>query len=158
MTKEEKGQEIPEGTKEMLEYLAGEAGEEAPEPGDVKPGFVANRGDSEDAPFPSVVTSVESAGYVTVYNRLTGATSIVNANMLAQTLKKRYPDRQDAATPEPNAGKLVFTLYDPGIRPPKGKFKCHLHADAPRRKEWDKMGLPVCPAKFRTKTARSARL
>jgi hypothetical protein len=141
----EKKVEIPEDNKEILAYLQGE-GDEAPEPGDVRPGFIANRGDSSDNPFPSVVSSVESAGYTTVYNRRTGDTSIINNNMLGQILKKRYPTSQDGVTPEPLAGELVFTIYDPGIRPSKGQFKCYLHKDDPRREEWDSLGLPVCPA------------
>ena len=143
---DEKRVEIPMDDDEVMAYLQGAAGDEAPEPGDVKPGFIANRGDDSEKPFPSVVTSVESAGYVTVYNQNTGDTSVINVNTLGQILKKRYPTSQDGVTPEPLAGQRVFTLRDPCIRPKKGQFKCFLHAEDPRRKEWDALGLPVCPA------------
>jgi len=140
--KEETRTDVDDNNEEILARLVEGAGDTAPDPGEVKPGFIASRGDDPDAPFPSVVSSIESAGYITIYNRLTGDPSIVSANppYLAALLRKRYPEN------DPNAGSIVFTIHDPGIRPKQGQFKCPLHIDDPRRQQWDVLGLPVCPA------------
>jgi len=140
--KEETRADSDDNSEEILALMVEGAGDPTPDPGDVQPGFIASRGDNPDAPFPSVVSSVESAGYITVYNRLTGDTSIVSANppYLAALLKKRYPENDS------NAGKIVFTLHDPGFRPAQGQYKCYLHKGDSRREQWDILGLPVCEA------------
>jgi len=141
MPKEEKKNMAPDAddNEEIISFLQADMNR-APEPGDMTPGTIVNTGQSEEAPFPSVISSVESAGYVTIYNRLTGDPSIANINNLRDKLRQRYsPD-------DLHAGELVFTLRDPGFRPPKGTELCWLHADHPRRTEFDKYGFAVCPA------------
>ena len=124
--------------EEIIAFLQGDM-DRAQEPGDMPPGTIVDTGKSEETPFPSVVSSVESAGYVTLYNRQTGDPSAVNINNLAPKLKQRYNDG-------PFVGELVFTLRDPGFRPPKGSELCWLHADHPRRAEFNRYGFAVCPA------------
>ena len=125
--------------EEILAFLQGDV-DRAPEPGDVV-GTIVNTGNSEETPFPAVISETTSAGYVTLYNRVTGDPSVININNLPAKLKQRYNELD-----QPHYGELVFTLRDPGFRPPQGAVLCWLHADHPRRKEFDAYGFAVCPA------------
>ena len=97
---------------------------------------------SKDSELSSTVSAVTSAGYVTVFDRVTGDPSVVNRNMLPTQLRTRHPETHS----------LVFTLIDPGIRPPQGTFKCMLHKDAPERSSFNDLGLATCK-KANLKTA-----
>jgi len=125
---------ISEEDAELMEFLLTESVDKIPEPGTLAAGDVVNTSSNEDAPFPMVVREVSSAGYVTIYDRVTGDPSIVNRNMLPNVMKKKNVD----------TGKFVFTLRDPGFRPPMGIYKCDLHREAPLREYFDKLGMPVC--------------
>lgn len=105
----------------------------AGEPGTLNIGDVVNQS-NEDAPFPMVAKDVSSAGYVWVYDRVTGDPSRVNRNMLPYILRKTNP-----AT-----GNYVFTTRDPGFRPAEGTFKCDLHPESPLREKFDKLGMVTC--------------
>ena len=118
---------------EIMEFLIRESGN-APEPGTLSAGDVVNKSSNEDAPFPMVAREVTSAGYVTIYDRVTGDPSIVNRNMLPNVLKKKNPE----------TGSLVFTLRDPGFRPKQGTYKCDLHKESPLREKFDELGVPTC--------------
>ncbi len=122
------GREDDEAT--ILEEMLAEA-RSAGEPG-IGVADVVHAGDAE-VPTPMVVSSMESAGYVYLYDTKTGDQSKTNRNMLLQQLNKKRPD-----------GTRFFTLRDPGFRPPQGKFKCLLHPDQPERAAYDEMGMPVC--------------
>ncbi len=118
--------------QENEELLALLEGQKELEPGDMAIGEAIEHG--KDSEIESHVSSVTSAGYVTVFDRVTGDPSVVNRNMLPTQLRKRHPETHS----------LVFTLIDPGIRPPEGKFKCMLHNDAPERSTFNDLGLAIC--------------
>ncbi len=108
--------------------------EVAEEPGDIVKNPVIHKGDDE-IPSP-MVGKVTSAGYVFIYDTRTGERSKANRNMLPNLLTKaKRPD-----------GSLIFTTIKPPFEPPVGTNKCILHKEAPDRKLYDEMGLPVCPA------------
>ncbi len=109
----------------LQEMIAG--AQRAEEPGD-RPGSIIEKGDT-----PSVLRSVDSAGYVWIWDTRTGDRSKTNANMLPTQLKKRRPD-----------GSRVFTTIDPGITPVRGTVKCRLHPDDPERAHYDSLGFGVC--------------
>jgi hypothetical protein len=99
----------------------------AAEPGD-RPGTVVEKGDT-----PSVIRSIDSAGYCDIWDTRTGEKSKTNYNMLPTQLKKRRED-----------GSRVFTTIDPGITPHRGTVKCLLHPDGENRKHYDELGFTVC--------------
>lgn len=107
--------------------------QDAGEPGELKTKTVIDRGNVVDPP--SVVSNISSAGYVWVYDNLTGEPSKCNRNMLPVQLRKKRED-----------GTRVFTLKDPGFRPPRGTIKCLLHKDDPNAAHYREMGLKQCPA------------
>lgn len=126
-------------TQENEELLALLQGQESLEPGDMAGEEVEHGKGSE---LSSRVSSVTSAGYIMVFDRMTGDSSVVNRNMLPTQLRKRHPDTH----------ALVFTLVDPGIRPAVGTYRCMLHADSPEREVFDNLGLAYCK-KANLKTA-----
>lgn len=132
MTIDEK-ETISNEDAELMEFLLTEA-QNVPEPGTLSAGDVINKSSNEEAPFPMVAKEVTSAGYMPVYDRVTGDPSIINRNMLPNVLKKRNPQ----------TGNLVFTMRDPGFRPPVGTYKCDLHKDSPLREKFDALGMATC--------------
>src|SRR4030042_6807772 len=98
----------------------------AEEPGD-RPGSVLEKGQ-----MPSIVHSINSAGYVWMWDTRTGERSKTNVNMLPTQLKKKRED-----------GSRVFTTIDPGITQFRGTLKCLLHSDSPNRKHFDELGFTV---------------
>lgn len=103
------------------------------EPGDVHPQDVLARGDTPEMPLPMIVSSVQSAGYSTIYDAKTGEPSTTNNNMLQMQLRKLGPD-----------GKIMFVLNPPPKKPERVRLKCLLHENRPERAEFDKLGFPVC--------------
>jgi hypothetical protein len=101
----------------------------APEPGDLKKGQLIPDGNKQ---LPGGVIELKSAGYVRIYDTLTGEESIVNRNMLPDKLKQTRPD-----------GSFVFSTKQ-STKPARGTFKCLLHKDNPNRKHYDELGLSVC--------------
>ena len=96
-----------------------------------EPGSMKNLGTSEVGAVK--LNTLQSAGWVYVWDTRTGERSICNRNMLAKQLQKKRPD-----------GSLVFTTVEPDIKPFRGALKCMLHAEGPDRKHYDEIGLPVC--------------
>ena len=94
---------------------------EAPEPG-LSEITEVNRG-----------SSVESAGYVYIWDTQTAKSSVCNRNMLASTLGKLRKD-----------GTRFFTTIKPNFEPRGGSHKCLLHKDDENRAEYDELGLAVC--------------
>ena len=113
---------------EILEQM--ETAQKAPEPeaGDK----VVNKGDKEN-PAPAIISSISSAGYVYMWDSVTGEKSVTNRNMLPTQLKKKRPD-----------GSRVFTVVDPGIPVRRGSLKCMLHPKDPNRERYSQLGLAVC--------------
>ena len=105
--------------------------EKAPEPG-ARAGEVLDPGSSDK---PSVTMgSVESAGYVYIYNTETYERSKCNQNMLRRKLLETRPD-----------GSYIWaTRLLPGQEPTRGQLKCLLHADSEQRAYYDTLGLPTC--------------
>jgi hypothetical protein len=112
----------------LIEEMLREA-EKAEEPGD----FTKNRIISSEDDIPMVASKLESAGWVYVYDNVTGDRSLCNRNMLPSQLRKKRED-----------GSFVFTTIKPKVTIKKGTFKCLLHEDNPNRKHYDELGLPVC--------------
>jgi len=88
--------------------------EEAEEPGNLREGQVLHRS-NDDMPLGVQVASVASAGHVFIYNTKTG-----------------------------EDGTRVFTTIKPDFEPPRGTYKCLLHADNEEREHYDQMGLATC--------------
>ena len=78
------------------------------------------------------VTELKSAGYVWIYDTLTGEPSKINRNMLPSKLKQTRPD-----------GSYLFSVRQT-VQPARGTFKCMLHPDTLDRVYYDTMGLAVC--------------
>ena len=119
-------------TPEFIEELMQEV-EEAEEPGNLREGQVLHRS-NDDMPLGVQVASVVSAGHVFIYNTKTGSQSKTNRNMLEAQLKKVFPED----------GTRVFTTIKPDFEPPRGTYKCLLHADNEERAHYDQMGLATC--------------
>ena len=60
--------------------------------------------------------------------------SKTNRNMLEDQLKKTFPE--DVTR--------VYTTVKPPFEPPRGTYKCLLHADNEERAHYDQMGLAAC--------------
>lgn len=114
---------------DILEELAATPGEdsltEAPEPG-----INTIRNDISTT-FPD--STIQSAGYVYIWNTETGKQSVCNRNMLQATLGKLRKD-----------GTRFFTTIKPDFEPRGGEFKCLLHADDDNRDHYNSLGLAVC--------------
>jgi len=109
-----------------------EEAEPAPEPGNFDRRKVIHS-PSDAFPIDVQVASLESAGYVYVYDTENGERSIVNRNMLESQLQKMRPD-----------GTRYFTTVKPDIEPKRGTLKCLLHSDDPDRGQYDIWGFPTC--------------
>ena len=118
-------------TEKMTVELMEEA-EAAPEPGNFNRRQVIHS-PSDTFPADVQVASLESAGYVYVYDTETGSRSVVNRNMLEAQLSKLRPD-----------GTRFFTTVKPTFEPQRGTLKCLLHKDDPERGQYDSWGFPVC--------------
>ena len=118
-------------TEKMTVELMEEA-EAAPEPGSFNRSQVIHS-PSNAFPVDVQVASLESAGYVYVYDTENGERSVVNRNMLESQLSKLRPD-----------GTRFFTTVKPAFEPVKGTLKCLLHKDDPDRGQYDSWGFPVC--------------
>ena len=88
---------------------------------------------SKETPGGITIKEMESAGWVTVWDKFTGEPSKVNRNMLAAQLLKVNDD-----------GLRCFTTVKPAIKPWRGSTPCMLHPDSEDRSAYDRMGLPVC--------------
>lgn len=130
MTQEEIQKEANNEELAMLEEAVRTA-EKAKEPGETKVGEVLETGGEETGP--TKIASIESAGYVYIYDTRTYERSVTNKNMLRDQLKKKRPD-----------GSHVFTTVKPKPAPRRGKQKCWLYPSDPNRGEYDRLGLPVC--------------
>lgn len=113
---------------ELLEMIS--KAEEAAEPGDQRGRIVSK--DTEDT-FASGISTVTSAGYVTIYDTKSGVSSLTNRNMLPAQLKKKYED-----------GTRIFTVTKPRVKLIQGTLLCYLHSDRPERAKYAAMGLPAC--------------
>ena len=118
-------------TEKMTVELMEEA-EAAPEPGNFNRRQVIHS-PSDTFPADVQVASLESAGYVYVYDTETAERSIINRNMLETQLSKLRPD-----------GTRFFTTVKPTFEPQRGTLKCLLHKDDPERGQYDSWGFPVC--------------
>ena len=88
---------------------------------------------SKETPWGITIEEMESAGWVTVWDKFTGEPSKVNRNMLTAQLLKVNDD-----------GVRCFTTVKPAIEPWRGNTLCMLHPDSEDRSAYDRMGLPVC--------------
>ncbi len=109
-----------------------EEAEPAPEPGSFNRRQVIHS-PSDAFPLDMQVASLESAGYVYVYDTLNGERSVVNRNMLETQLQKLRED-----------GTRYFTTVKPDVEPTRGTLKCLLHPDDPSRGQYDSWGFPTC--------------
>ena len=119
-------------TTEKMSVELMEEAEAAPEPGSFNRRQVIHS-PSDTFPIDVQVASLESAGYVYVYDTLTGDRSVINRNMLEQQLSKLRPD-----------GTRFFTTVKPPFEPKRGTLKCLLHKDDPMRWQYDEWGFAVC--------------
>jgi hypothetical protein len=118
-------------TEKMTVELIEEA-EAAPEPGNFDRRQVIHSA-SDAFPVDVQVASLESAGYVYVYDNETGERSVINRNMLETQLSKLRPD-----------GTRFFTTVKPAFEPQRGTLKCLLHPDDSSRGLYDSWGFPTC--------------
>jgi hypothetical protein len=118
-------------TEKMTVELMEEA-ESAPEPGNFNRRQVIHS-PSDTFPVDVQVASLESAGYVYVYDTENAERSVINRNMLETQLSKLRPD-----------GTRFFTTVKPEFEPSRGALKCLLHKDDPERWQYDIWGFAVC--------------
>ena len=120
---------MTQNINEILEELAVNPGPdsitEAPEPG------INTIRKDIDTTFPD--STIQSAGYVYIWDTQTGKSSVCNRNMLTSTLGKTRKD-----------GSRVFTTIKPNFEPHGGEHKCLLHESDENRAEYDELGLAVC--------------
>ena len=109
-----------------------EAVADAPEPAGLSENDIVHSG-SADVPVPIMVSAIQSAGYVYIYDTRTGDRSLTNKNMLPIQLKKLRPD-----------ASRVFTTVKPDITPVTGNIKCLLHLDSADHLQYSAMGFPEC--------------
>ena len=109
-----------------------EEAEAAPEPGNFDRRQVIHS-PSDAFPIDVQVASLESAGYVYVYDTENRERSVVNRNMLESQLQKMRPD-----------DTRYFTTVKPNIEPKRGTLKCLLHSDDPDRGQYDIWGFATC--------------
>ena len=88
---------------------------------------------SKETPWGITIEEMESAGWVTVWDKFTGEPSKINRNMLVAQLLKVNDE-----------GVRCFTTVKPSFEPWRGSTLCMLHPDAEERAMYDRMGLPVC--------------
>ncbi len=119
-----KTQDNLEQVEEMLRMAAN-----ASEPGTFVKGTVVpdNKGQISLG-----IMELKSAGYVWIYDTVTGESSKINRNMLPSKLKLTRPD-----------GSYVFSVKQI-IKPARGTFKCLLHSENLDRLHYDTMGLATC--------------
>ena len=103
-------------TEKMSVELIEEA-ESAPEPGSFNRRQVIHS-QSDVFPIDVQISSLESAGYVYVYDNITGDRSVINRNMLEQQLSKLRPD-----------GTRYFTTVKPEIQTREIIHEYHEHMD-----------------------------
>ena len=115
--------------------------EDAPEPGDADEIVVQP---TKELPVASQVSEMTGAGWVTIYERLTGEPRQVNRWNLADAMKKLYNSVSAPANPEV-WGMTVFTKR-PHTVYRLGQYKCLLHPQHPDRAKIAHLGLPSCPA------------
>ena len=120
-------------TNEKMVVELMEEAETAEEPGSFDRRQVIHSA-SDTFPIDIEVTSLESAGYVYVYDTQTADRSVVNRNMLEQQLQKLRPDKT-----------RYFTTVKPEFELEQGKLKCLLHPDDPERSLYDSWGFAICP-------------
>jgi len=118
-------------TEKMTVELMEEA-EAAPEPGSFDRRKVIHS-PSDAFPIDVQIASLESAGYVYVYDTENGERSVVNRNMLESQLQKMRPE-----------GTRYFTTVKPNTEPKRGTLKCLLHSDDPDRGQYDIWGFATC--------------
>jgi len=109
-----------------------EEAEPAPEPGSFDRRKVIHS-PSDAFPIDVQIASLESAGYVYVYDTENGERSVVNRNMLESQLQKMRPE-----------GTRYFTTVKPDKEPKRGTLKCLLHSDDPDRGQYDIWGFATC--------------
>ena len=114
-----------------VEELIAEA-EAAPEPGIFDRRRVIHSM-SDEFPIDVTVASLESSGYVYIYNTETADRSITSQDRLPQKLQQLRPN-----------GMRWFTTVKPNFDPPRGTLKCLLHSDNPDRRLYDSWGFAVC--------------
>jgi hypothetical protein len=123
--------EIADSNARLLADVAS-ALQVAPEPGLNKAGDVVHKGDAA-MPMAAVIQSIESAGYLYIWDTLTGERSITNRNMLPTQLQKRRED-----------GSRVFSTQPVKSKVAPGKHRCRLHKDDPEWPLFEAMGFRSC--------------
>ncbi len=104
----------------------------APEPGDFHVRDVIHKGDEQN-PMPIVASSLQSAGYVFIYDLRTGDRSVTSRNLLhAQTTKLD------------SEGHRMFTTVPPKAQPARQTYKCLLHPESETRSRYDELGFGTC--------------
>ncbi len=120
-------EQVQDNTLLVEEMMRG--ADAAPEPGALKQGQLAPEGTKE---IPLGINKLESAGYVFIYDTITGEQSKINKNMAHSKLSQKRLD-----------GSYIFSLHQKVI-PVRGTYKCLLHPDQPDRAYFDNIGLPTC--------------
>ncbi len=132
---------IPSGppTQVVQQQTAGEFTSGAVEGAESIVSGAAGPGLQTDFTSPMVATTHSEDGRIYIYNKYTGERVPCNVNMLPSKLKNRVNDNAD-----PNYGKLLWTVVDPGFRPKQGTYKCWLHKDGAWRELADGWNRPYC--------------
>ena len=123
---------LTKGNEPLIEEMLQDA-ESVEVPSELKSNPIIHRGD-ETLEAPMTVKEMSSAGYKSVWDTRTYEWAPVLYYMLQEVLGRKRTD-----------GSHIWTTVDPKRKPQRGTYKCMLHKDNPGRKEFDLMGLRVCP-------------
>jgi hypothetical protein len=86
-------------------------------------------------------TTVESAGYVTMWNTDTREPSVFNMNSIRTKLRETFPVNYETIAMR---GKPAWTATEPSTKPWRGTAVCPLHDSRPQRAAYDLEGYPKC--------------
>jgi len=106
--------------------------EAAPEPGNFDRRRVIHSM-SDEFPIDVTVASLESSGYVYIYDTETAERSITSQDRLTQKLQQLRPNKA-----------RYFTTVKPDFVPHRGTLKCLLHPDDPNRRLYASWGFAEC--------------
>ena len=106
--------------------------EAAPEPGNFDRRRVIHSM-SDEFPIDVTVSSLESSGYVYIYDTETAERSITSQDRLAQKLQQLRSNKT-----------RWFTTVKPDFAPHRGTLKCLLHPDDPDRRLYASWGFAEC--------------
>ena len=85
--------------------------------------------------------TVQSAGYVTMWNTDTRESSVFNMNSIRTKLREVFPSNYETIAMR---GLPAWTATEPKDKPWRGTATCPLHDSRPEREAYNSVGYPRC--------------